>query len=78
LVAVVLLAGLRGVGGWLGFKSGLERGTVAGEGWSAVVKWCLLSLVGVVVLLAGLVGVGGWLRFMSGLERVMNYGECLA
>jgi hypothetical protein len=31
LVAVVLLAGLRGVGGWLGFKNGLERVMNYGE-----------------------------------------------
>jgi hypothetical protein len=31
LVVVVVLAGLRGVGGWFGFKSGLERVMNYGE-----------------------------------------------
>jgi hypothetical protein len=49
----------------VGRRAAKKRGTVAGEGWCAVVRWCLLSLV-VVVVLAGLAGIGGWLGFKSG------------
>jgi hypothetical protein len=69
-LVVVLLAGLAGIGGRSGFKSGLEekRGWWgwAERGGSVVLAFG--SLV-VVVVLAGLTGVGGCFGFKSGLEE---------
>jgi hypothetical protein len=59
VVVATVLAGLGGVGGWLGFKSGLERVMVLVKhgAWFlkvACFRWCCGWAV-----LAGLAGVGG-------------------
>jgi hypothetical protein len=47
-------------------KAAKKRGTVAGEGRSAVTGGGLLLLVGAGMGLAELHGTGGWLGFKSG------------